>query len=185
MTYEHLPGSTAVRRSDGAIVPNDPGNMDWQDYLAWCAAGNVAAPASHGAAVTASELCVQIDSAADSARRAVVGDYSRAEEYRLAAAEAQAFKEAGYPLDAVPRTVAAAALDGLSAQDAADSILVEAAQYATALYRLREVRLEAKLAVRKSMAAGAFEQARSIATAAVASIQAAVAGVGNAPSTGQ
>ncbi len=31
-------------RDDGVIIPNDPANMDHQDYLAWCEAGNAPEP---------------------------------------------------------------------------------------------------------------------------------------------
>jgi hypothetical protein len=34
-----------VRRADGAEIPNDPGNRDWQDYLRWLAQGNTPLPA--------------------------------------------------------------------------------------------------------------------------------------------
>jgi hypothetical protein len=44
-TYALVYGSTAILRSDGAVVPADPGNVDYQAYLAWVAAGNVADPA--------------------------------------------------------------------------------------------------------------------------------------------
>ncbi len=38
--------ASAVLRDDGAIVPNDAGNRDWVEYLAWIAAGHVALPAA-------------------------------------------------------------------------------------------------------------------------------------------
>jgi hypothetical protein len=34
-----------VRRADGAEIPSDPGNRDWQDYLKWLALGNTPQPA--------------------------------------------------------------------------------------------------------------------------------------------
>lgn len=122
----------------------------------------------------------QIDAAADTARRAVAGDPLRAVEYERAAAEAQAFKDAGYPSDAVPRSVAAWAIGGRTTQQAADSILAEAAQYTEALYLIRETRLQAKELVRQAMAAGNVALAQDIAAETIASIQAAVAGIGNA-----
>ncbi len=35
----------SVVRSDGAVIPADPDNADWQAYQAWLTAGNTPAPA--------------------------------------------------------------------------------------------------------------------------------------------
>lgn len=130
---------------------------------------------------TKDDLCTRIDTAADTARARVAGDSLRAVEYDRAASEAQAFADAGYPVDAVPRTVAAWAISGRTPQQAADSILAEAAAYTEALYVIRETRLAAKEQVRKLMAAGEVEQAQQLAEQTIAAIEAAVAGVGNNP----
>lgn len=130
--------------------------------------------------VESKRLCASIDAMADKARQDVAGDPLRAMEYETAAAEALVFKSAGYPSSAVPRTVAAWAISGRSAQQAADDILGEAAAYSEALYRIREARLSAKEQVRQAVAANQIEQARSIATATIAGIQAAIVGTGNA-----
>jgi hypothetical protein len=34
-----------VRRADGADIPRDPANRDWQEYLKWLAQGNTPLPA--------------------------------------------------------------------------------------------------------------------------------------------
>lgn len=130
------------------------------------------------AAKRLSALCGDIDTAADAARLAVAGDPLRALEYDRAASEAQAFAAANYQGD-VPPMVAAWAINGRTAQQAADSILAEAAQYNAALVQLRTVRLAAKEQVRAAMDAGNTEQAQTIAEQTIAAIQAAVAGIGN------
>jgi hypothetical protein len=43
-TYSLLPNTTAVLRNDGAVIPPDPLNADWQAYQAWLSVGNVVTP---------------------------------------------------------------------------------------------------------------------------------------------
>lgn len=128
--------------------------------------------------VTVKSLCAGIDAAADTARMAVACDPLRAMEYERSAAEALAYKDAGYQ-GTVPPMVAAWAINGRTAQKAADDILREAAQYSAALVQLRTVRLNAKELIRTAMGAGQIEQAQGIAAETIAAIEAAVAGIGN------
>lgn len=124
-------------------------------------------------------LCARIDAAADKARGDVAGDPLRAVEYQRSADQAQAFKDAGYPVDNVPPMVAAWAIGGRTPQQAADSILAEAAAYNGALEWIRATRLAAKEQVKVLIADGQQEAAEAVASTTVGHIQAAVAGIGN------
>lgn len=42
--YQLTNTTAVVRNSDGALIPADPRNVDYQQYLAWVAAGGIAAP---------------------------------------------------------------------------------------------------------------------------------------------
>jgi hypothetical protein len=45
MTYSIIVDQSAVRRdADGAIIPADPQNRDWQEYQSWLAAGHAPTP---------------------------------------------------------------------------------------------------------------------------------------------
>lgn len=79
----------------------------------------------------------------------------------------------------MPRTVSAWAINGRTAQQAADSILAEATAYTEALYVIRETRLATKEQIRTLMTAGEVEQAQQLAEQTIAAIAAAVAGIGN------
>lgn len=128
--------------------------------------------------VDVENLCSKIDSSADTARRAVAGDPLRAVEYDRARLQAEQFAAADYQGE-VPPMVAAWAINGRTPQQAADSILAEAAAYTHALELLRTTRLAAKEQIRTLMAAGEVEQAQQLTAQTIAAIESAVAGIGN------
>ena len=121
-------------------------------------------------APSADSLCAQIDAAADEVSQLLLGDPRRALEYERAAAEAQAFADAGYPGEAVPRTVSADMHGGRSAKEAADRILAQAEAQREAMYSLREARLKAKAEVRQAADAGDMQAAEQVAALAIASM---------------
>jgi hypothetical protein len=42
MTYTLTSGTAVIRDVDGALIPDDPMNADWQVYQAWISSGNTA-----------------------------------------------------------------------------------------------------------------------------------------------
>lgn len=59
--YELTAGSSVIRLSDRAAIPDDPSNRDWICYQRWLSAGNTALAAPVGAAVkAASDLATKL-----------------------------------------------------------------------------------------------------------------------------
>lgn len=134
-----------IRAADGASIPR--GHRWWDEYEAWLAASNVPEPAHEP-----SRLCLldRIDAVADAAHKRTQGNEPRLAEYQRAAAEAQAFKDAGYKGEAPPAVRSWAEAKGWDGQQAADSILAKAAACEQALYAIRDARLKGKEAVRQA-----------------------------------
>ena len=44
MTYTLTNSTTIIRNTDGANIPSDPANTDYQAFLAWIAEGNAPNP---------------------------------------------------------------------------------------------------------------------------------------------
>ena len=119
-------------------------------YVAACSAVKAKYPTriDIGLPAVISEAIIQVDALADAARTLVVGDPVRVKEYEMALTEATAYKNAGYT-GTVPRTVDAwARAKTWTPQQAADDILVASGKWYEILYRLRDLRLNAKEALK-------------------------------------
>jgi hypothetical protein len=125
----------------------------------------------------AERLCSKVDAAADGARTALAGDPLKAMEYAQAAADAQAYRDAGYPKKEVPLSVAAWVAKGRSAKQAAEQILSKADQLTDHLLALRTLRLKAKAQIRTQAAKGNKDLARSAGDEALVAIRELASGL--------
>ena len=125
------------------------------------------------------QLCSKVDAAADSARTVLAGDPLKAMEYAQAAADAQAYQDAGYPKKEVPLSVAAWVAKGRSAKQAAEQILSKADQLTDHLLALRTLRLKAKAQIRAQAAKGNMDLARSAGDEALVAIRELASGLSN------
>lgn len=125
----------------------------------------------------AERLCGMIDAAADNVRTVLAGDPLKAMEYAQAAADAQAYQDAGYPKKNVPLSVAAWVVKGRTAKQAAEQILAKADQLTDHLLGLRTLRLKAKAQIRADAGKGKIDLARSAADDALVAIRGLVSAI--------
>ncbi|EJM07748.1 MULTISPECIES: hypothetical protein [unclassified Pseudomonas] len=124
-------------------------------------------------------LCTKVDATADNIRTALAGDPLKALEYAQAAADAQAYQDAGYPKKEVPLSVAAWVVKGRTAKQAAEQILSKADQLTDHLLALRTLRLKAKAQIRAQAAKGNMDLARSAGEEALVAIRELTSGLSN------
>ncbi|MFI8224763.1 phage tail protein [Pseudomonas sp. NPDC085632] len=122
-------------------------------------------------------LCTKVDATADNVRTVLAGDPLKAMEYAQAAADAQAYQDAGYPKKEVPLSVAAWVAKGRSAKQAAEQILNKADQLTDHLLTLRTLRLKAKAQIRAQAAKGNMDLARSAGDEALVAIRELASGL--------
>ncbi|WP_044411568.1 hypothetical protein [Pseudomonas sp. FeS53a] len=166
--YKLTDSPDVIQLLSGVFIPR--AHPLWVEYEDWLADGNEPEP-FETLNIVELGLIAAIDSAADAARNSFVVDPLRALEYEKTATDARTFAEAGYPSDSVPRSVSAWVNNGRSARQAAESILLRAAAYTDVLYRIRELRLQAKESVRAAIAAGGAEHAKAVAAEAITAIR--------------
>ena len=93
-------------------------------------------------------LCQRIDAAASECASLLLGDPLRVLEYERAASGARAFRDKGFPEGDIPAVVAAWAINGRSAKEAAEEIVRRADELASRIDAIRALRLGAKGRVR-------------------------------------
>jgi len=74
MAYKLLKGGCVLRLVDSVSIPPDEGNVDWREYQAWLAEGNVPEPAQTPEEVAAEEAAAAAEKALIQAKAQDIAD---------------------------------------------------------------------------------------------------------------
>lgn len=132
-SYQLLPGGS-VQRGDGAIIPSDEANNDYQAFLAWMADGNRPAPVPAPTLAEAKALQVRvINDACQAALATITAPYppSEALTWDQQLAEAQAYTASSSA--STPMLSAICAASGKALADLAARILALNAEFKAAV----------------------------------------------------
>lgn len=131
--YKLTNNTTIIRTSDGACIPNDPANKDFQEYQKWLSVGNtpISADVPTLAQVKA-EQTAKINQAADSAFDAIISVYPRLEVSTWPNQYAEAWALKTDPLAYTPTLTAIALQADVTVPILSASVLLKAASYTQA-----------------------------------------------------
>ena len=159
-------GKRQIVRSDGAIVPADPANMDYRAFQEWLAAGNAVAVVNRALDEVKADLRRKVDEIAEQRRLAhLTGGSTKAMEYLeardqalavIAMGEAAANALAHDGADEFPVLAASVPIEAPSLYQAAVLIRGRYEAYATAAGAIKRTAIAAKKSISDaSDAAGA------------------------------
>jgi hypothetical protein len=98
-------------------------------------------------------VILKIDEIADSTRQKMVGDPIRLKEYEITQYEANMFKANNYEGTVPPSVQSWIDVKNCSPKQACDEILSASNEWISVIYKIRDLRLKAKEAIRKSNSA--------------------------------
>lgn len=140
MNYKLLLGTDSVLRSDGAVIPNDPGNRDRQAFQGWLDAGNTPDPAATQDDAKASALAA-INAACEQVIASIQTGYPASEVSSWPKQEAEARACIANSSAATPLLDALAEARGIDKAELAARVILKAdafAQYSGAAIGKRQ-----------------------------------------------
>lgn len=168
--YKLTNNSTSIiRLADGATIPADKSNSDYQAYLIWVKDSTPFPADTPSLSELKNAFILKIDVDVDAIYASVVGN--RFVEYQDASIEAKAFKDNGYTGEAGSSITSWASVKGQSLKWAADDILATAAAWKIVQSNLRMLRLTHKEQSRVSVSKSQLETVQTSWQSALVSIK--------------